>query len=72
MRMFIPEGDSLREALALDPTETRGIGRHRLRFQSGGLGGGGEGQGRRANGEANGGVNGGTNEGAITDMASDL
>ena len=41
---FIPEGDGLREALALDPTETRGIGRRRLRSRLGGLSGGGEGR----------------------------
>lgn len=31
--MFISEGNSLRETLALNPTETRGIERHRLRSQ---------------------------------------
>ena len=72
MKTFIPEGDSLREALALDSTETRGIGRHRLRSQSGGLSSREEGQRRRANGRANEEANGGTNEGVITDMASDL
>ena len=72
MKMFIPEGDSLRKALALDPTETRGIERHRLRSQSEDLSGREEGQKRRVNEEVNGGANERTNRGVIADMTSDL